>query len=246
MSRYSLLVAGLAALVLSAHAQAAIQVDLTVPIGQRPSYSIEQVQAEGGIIVGDKLFDEFRVTTTTQGGGLAPNAAGIAVTGIQVSGELGLIFNGGWTAGAGQIADTTIGFRVSVVEPFLSQGFLITDNTLFSTAMNATNGGIASVIETVYPMDPLVFPPNVNNPLAFKDIVFDSNNNTIKLFDHKEFGGAFAEVWVVKDVIVNGSVNQGGQAHISEFVQTFSQIPEPSSLALVAGGVLLLIRRRRK
>jgi len=242
MSRLTILLAGLVVFVFSGAAQAAIQVDLGVPLASRPSFSLEEVNAAGGIIVDDKLFDEFRVETSATGGGLAPDASGIDVTGVEIAGELGLIFNGGWSAGAGQSVRSDIVFRVSVVEPFLSKGFLITDNSLFSTAITSAGGGVARVGETVLPADPLLLVPA--DPIAAKEIFHDSSIPAVKLFDHAEFGAGFPEVWIVKQVTVDGSAT--GQAHISEFVQTFSQIPEPGSLLLASAGGLLLLGRRRR
>lgn len=235
--------AGLAVIALSLPAQSQIVVDLNVALNLRPSYTLDEVNAQGGILVGDKLFDTFSVTKTEANGGLAPGAGAIAVTGVLVNGELGLRFNGPWSAGSGQLADSTIRFHASIVEPELSQGFLISDNSLWMSAFGAANGGLASITENVYEFEP-PGNPATNQPIANK-FVFYENDNTKQLFDHKEFI-PLPEIWIIKDVIVNGSSNGTGQAHISEFYQTFSQVPEPASLALVAGGVLLLARRRRR
>lgn len=228
-------------------AQAAIVVDLDEPVDQRPSFNLNEVNENGGIIVGDKLFSNFRVTTTVQGGGLAPEAEGIEVTGVFIQGELGLRFNGGWSAQGPQIADSTIKFKVSILEPELSNGFLISDNSLFMTAFGAANGGLASISENVYAKNPDVFPPGeeFDNVSIANKFVFHVNDQFSDTYDHREYDEFLPSVWIVKDVIVNGGANQSGVAHISEFYQTFSQIPEPASIMLVAMGSMLMFRRRR-
>jgi hypothetical protein len=199
------------------------------------SYTVQQIIDAGGIRIGDKTFTEWRVTTTTQGNGLAPQAGAISVTAVQIGGEYGMRFNGPWSAATGDLADTTIGFRATTDDPWL-----ICDNSLVLAAFGADKGGLASISENVYGADPTkVF----TTPVANKYVYYlnDTNNKTS---DHKEFGVDLKDIWVLKDVIVNGSTVQGATAHISEFYQTFSQIPEPSVLTLLGiGAVLALVRR---
>lgn len=243
-------------------AQAApIIADLNDP---QDSYTIEEVQNAGGIIVGDKLFDEFRVTTTTTANAIAPDASAIAVTGVKISGELGLRFNAGlsaWSVQANEYADTTIKFRVSITEPELLQGWVLTDNSLWMSAYATENNGLVSVSENIYALDPDKVPAGSpeNKSIANKFVWYiDDFKN--KVYDHKDFMDMtdpdplnwtpleLVEIWVIKDVIANGgaSIEPPGVAHISEFYQTFSQIPEPGTVALLAaGGVFVLLRRRR-
>lgn len=57
---------------------------------------------------------------------------------MYIGGEHGLQFNGLWSAGLNDLANTTIGFKVTADYPFL-----IHDNTLYGAAMGAANGGLA-------------------------------------------------------------------------------------------------------
>jgi len=241
-----------AALVLTLSASlssAAILADLTNP---NDSYTIADVMAAEGIQVGDKLFDDFVVTASATATAVCPGADAIVVTGNRtLDGDYGLRFNGGWGAGGGQVADTTIKFRVSIVEPFLSDGWVIKDNALWITAKGVSQtleGGIVSVSEDVYLTDPADGPAD---PIANKHVFFSDTSNQ-KLSDEADFtlGGqpvTATEIWVVKDVYVSGGLGQTGAAHLSEFYQSFSQVPEPASaLVLLIGGAGVLLRRRRR
>ncbi len=216
------------------------------------SYTIEEVEAAGGIQVGDKLFSDWCVTDTQSVGAIAPDASEIVVTGIQIDGDYGLRFNSGWSAPAGQLADSTIKFKVSIVEPWLSQGWLIKDNALWMTAFgvsNNTDAGAVSVSENVYAFDPYL---GYSKPIANKFVYYKDDDDNL-LYEEKDFVDdmgvpiALTEIWVIKDVIAYGGVGAVGVAHISEFFQTFSQVPEPATMALLGlGGVGLLLKRRRR
>jgi len=201
-------------------------------------HTLDDVNAEGGVLVGDKLFDEFRVTgTATSGTVVIPNAQSIGVTGVLRNGELGLRFQGPFSTGAGEAMDVRIKFRMTVVDP----NFVAVDNTLELALFGAANGGQISISEGVYDGDP---DTGANLIIDRPKFVFADSAGGQLLIDHKDFIGPFSQIWVVKDITLDGDVQ--GFAQLSDFYQTFSQIPEPSSLALVAGGVLLLIRRRRR
>ena len=66
---------------------------------------------------------------------------------------------------------------------------------------------------------------------------------------HQTFTGPLSTVYVSKDIQVNGGTSQQGSAAISAVYQTFSQVPEPATLALLAlgfGGMTVLRRRRKQ
>jgi hypothetical protein len=214
--------------------------DLENPV----AYTIEEVNEAGGIIVDDKLFADFTVVSTDSVGASSPGPEAIEVTGVVIAGEVGLKFNGGWSALKDMIADSTITFRVSVQEPERSDGWVVFDNTLWMTAFGADGGGFISISENVYTVDPRE--AQAPEPVANKLVFFQDDVNK-KLSDHVEFPPGYADVWVVKNVIVNGGEAVGDAAHLSEFYNTFSQVPEPATLGLLAvGGAAALLSRRRR
>jgi hypothetical protein len=54
------------------------------------------------------------------------------------------------------------------------------------------------------------------------------------------------KLWVQKDIIATGGGAANGFASISIIDQTFSQVPEPSTVMLVGLGLLGLVAMRRK
>ena len=208
-------------------------------------FTLQQVIDAGGIRVGDKVFDQFVVNNSATTGALAPDASGITVYGVLTQdGELGLRFTGGWAAFGGQIVDTVIMFHVQADRPWL-----ISDNTLSMDGYGARNGGLVAISENVFAKDPL---EGYSHSLADKYVYF-ANRGEMETYDHQEFTNAegelvaVPEIWVVKDIIVNGGPNTAGSAGLSQFYQTFSQIPEPASMTLlVIGGLLAIARRNRR
>jgi hypothetical protein len=211
--------------------------------------SIADVNAQGGLLVGDKLFEDF-VVISSGNAPFLPTAADIRISGLLVGGDYGVSFNGPWFALTNQVLDTTIKFKVSVFPQ--DTGVLIKDNTLGLTAFAVNNSdAFVSITENVYSA-----PPPQPQSIADK-FVYASQPSSV-LMDHENFHGpsggpaAYPEVWVVKDILLyGGSTAVPGHpgAFLSEFTQTFSQVPEPQTLALLACGLpglaLMLWRRRR-
>jgi hypothetical protein len=239
--------------------------DFQTPPPQGPTIQELVDEFDGKIQVGDKIFTFYNdsVSTAATIGTVAPNAAEIRVAGVSVPGDglgndLGLRFNGGWSAGGAQIADSTILFQVEVAEPERSGGIVIHDNSLWMGAYGVSDDGtgLVAISENVYAFNPRTLPPPLNPSIADK-FVYYRNENDKMIYDHQVFGTeedpvGLPSIWVLKDVVVNGGSLQTGAAHISEFYQTFSQIyfvPEPATLSLlVLGGLGMAgsaLRRRR-
>jgi len=224
--------------------------------------TILEINQQGGILVEDKLFSDFSIISVASGPiAIAPDESLVEITPIIVNDEIGIQFNGPWIAGPDSIVNSTITFKVSIAEPWRNQ-YLIHDNTFTLTASSVDlPDGFVSGIENVY--DGL---PALGRRVATKS-VFDTYFDD-KLIDHQYFTDpdtgqpvALSEIWVKKDLTLFGGTLLTGAAaapegdfdgefgftHLSEFTQTFSQIPEPATMAVLAmGGVLIAAKRRRR
>ena len=208
------------------------------------SYSIADINANGGIVIGDILFDSFSVTSSSLNA-VAPTAASIQITGVDIDGAYGFQVNAAWTASGGQSVDTTITFHASVLPTAVAQGKAFDGNALYMTAVDGANttGGNASISERLF----AAYPGLGGSSFAHEFTYYTTDAD-------ESLGGEakFAPVtgmWVKKDIAVTGGVGPGGVMHLSEFYETF-QAPEPSALALLAIGAVgplgYLWRRRSR
>lgn len=214
--------------------------------------TITEINEAGGLLVGDKLFSDFSVISVVAGGvGIAPDASAIEVTGINADGNWGIQFNGAWLAGVNAVVNSTITFKAAIADPATNDR-LIDGNYLVLTASTVElPDGLVNVIENVF--DGL---PTNGRRVAQKQ-VWDTPANS-KLVDSAMFTDpvtgdplALPEIWVKKDItLFGGTDGTAGFTHLSEFVQTFTQTPEPGTAAMSLIGALSLIgyscRRRRR
>ncbi len=206
------------------------------------SYSIADIDAAGGILIGDKLFDSFTVTSSSSPGAVAPLPSGIEITPVDMDGSLGFKVNSLWIAAGGEWVDSTLQYHVAVTPQNGGQGAAIDGGTLYTTGVGSA-GGIVSIAESLYAQ----YPGSGTTSIAdeFNYYVSTTNKQTL---DSAVFAPV-TSLWVVKDIGVSSSPS--GIAHLSEFYQTFQQTraPEPSTLVLSAVGVMGLAafawRKRR-
>lgn len=182
--------------------------------------------------IGDLLFSNFTYTPSGSNPLLANQITVDAVTGPNI----GLSFNGPWSAAAGMTTDGTIDFTVTA----LSGGDIINDFGLAQTSGVVGNGS-ASVAENGCP-----------------GAGCDATGGSIYVLTFQANGERSAQgettftpasvVDVEKDISVSGNT---GYATISVVQDTFSQLsqcPEPMSLGFIGGGLALLgaVRLRRR
>jgi len=196
----------------------------------------------GSLIVGDKEFSEFDIFgISTAGGVIPPNADTLFVQGgwDDATGNYGLRFLLAWQAYSGEIINATLGFKVAIRPGY--DAYFIKDVWLYLTGVSATDTGGVSVGETVWDAP---FPEG--NIIASLSCSKQEDDDGANLWDSAEFA-PLKEIWIrSKDISLTGGSGPGGNAHLSEMYQFYSQIPEPATLVLLGmGGVWIFNRRKR-
>jgi hypothetical protein len=208
-------------------------------------YTLADIITAGGIVIGDKLFDNFSAVTTQSTNAIASGEDEIKITAVYHKGEYGFKINGLWSAGALQLADTTLTYHASILPDYITQGYAFSDNTLwisgYGVSKNATTGAV-SVSENIY------LTSEKTDAIANEYVYYTSDLDKYTK-DTGEFAVPVTSIWVVKDIGAYGGAGMVGSAHLSELYQTFSQTPEPGTLVLLGVGAIgfvgYTIRKRR-
>ncbi len=191
--------------------------------GQVPLSDLLQPGAT--ITSGDKIFSDFTYSKT----GDNPTPDAVNVIDIKdPAGNFGIRIQGGFLDRVGGSAsDALITFKVSVP---VGSDRVITDAHLSANPAVFDNGtGVASVTETFLYND-----PPINSD---KLVVYDFGGGDDKLADSIVFAQTYKTLSVQKDIILHATGDLSAVT-VSFVDQTFSQVPEPSSLALIAVGML--------
>jgi hypothetical protein len=198
------------------------------------------------VMIGDKLFANFGFQYTDTSGNMGDylNASDLVLSALS----------------------NQVGFGVSIQVPLVSVGPVIKDLTLMFSAQvtnsnnlisdlhldftgSASGNGIAAVDESVYTngfgTGNLA---NLSLTLTSAGYVPLSGQTNVTFIPPE------SKIWIDKDVFVSGNPDDlpdgnppSDFASISIIDQTFSQIPEPSTMALLGVGMagLLIVRRRK-
>ena len=190
---------------------------------------LSELLDDGELQVGDKLFTDFTYDVI----GNMPVASAVNVIPIQdAMGNYGFRLQGGFLDLPGDGAsDALLTYVVTVLDPNL----WISDAHLVANAsVVGDSDGIAIVTET--------FQPSGGNANMS---VFD-NGTVQQLVDWVDFDQLHRSLQVQKDILLEAGRASAG-ASISFIDQTFSQVPEPATIALLGiGGATMLFGRRRK
>jgi hypothetical protein len=207
-------------------------------IGQPVQLSTLAGNPEGQVVVGDKKFTQFGYTFT----GDMPDAAGVNVVPIQDdAGNFGIRFQGFFTDLASTIggSDVTITYKVEVTNPLklISDAHLQGNPTLGNDPQG--RHGLAQVVETFLPLGELG-----QYTMVISD---DEALPTPVLTAWTYFNPPVRMLNVQKDIGVLALAGHPSPS-ISFIDQTYSQIPEPTTIVLfsiAAIGLTWHVRQRK-
>lgn len=213
---------------------------ITLTNGQSVTLSQILDSSDRAFIVGDKRFTVVSFTSPTF------NAANTSVIGYVADNPLsGTGFDlasgyGDVPAGDSLISEFNIRYTVEVIEPYLSQGYRIVDTELAFNGNATGAGSYARVDESVLDF---FGQPGLNLIGTKRAFDIAGPPRQTQLQDHLVFSPR-TKLEIIKDVQFFAA-GQGSTATASFIRQSFSQIPAPGAMALLAVGGLIATRRRR-
>jgi len=207
-------------------------------VGQSVDLGTWAIQDGNAIQIGDKLFDNFSYMYTDSTGMTNYSLPSGAVTLAALSNMVGfgLSLEAPLNTASNLDKDFIIKYSVTVTDPSMK----ISDMHMTFNGV-ALNNGFCLVDEAAY--DSAGFGVNSLGAIQVDNIPpSPANLQAMLTFEQPQ-----TEIYIEKDIELGGS---GGSdfASISIIDQTFSQIPEPSSVMLTVVGLagLWLMRRRRR
>ncbi|HEX4751097.1 MAG TPA: PEP-CTERM sorting domain-containing protein [Bryobacteraceae bacterium] len=203
------------------------------------------INSAGGCTEDGLLFSNFNYIPTSSGTAVALPAASLAIAPLSnTSGDgLGFQIVGGFAATTGGVADGVFQYEVSTLNNSATlNGLSLTFNGTF------TGSGIANTTENYCPGGTTVPPTTCSGGL--QNIFVQSSQGVNKLSASATYLPV-SSITVSKDIQVNGSTVAASTATISSVTNQFQTtttgtVPEPASLLLLPGGLLVLLFARRK
>jgi len=191
--------------------------------------------------IGDLDFSNFSYISSSSTGTGVPASAVTVDTVDSGNSGIGFIFNSSWTsAGAGSLSDADIGFTVSVIG---GGPATLEDAALIQTGgVDKTNtGSIASVGENGCPGASLGSCTGTEWSLVTSQM-----SDSTAIADHTFFTQT-GQLTVSKDITAKDGTDPNAFSSVSIVEDTFSQVPEPRSLALLLGfGLVAGLTLKRK
>jgi hypothetical protein len=186
-----------------------------------------------GVEIGDKLFGDFSVSFSANNGF---TCADLQLTALSNQIGFGISFTGPMSA-LGNVTKDVV-FRFSVAVTNSSQ--LISDVHLDYNGV-VTGAGFSSVVEDV-------FTGGFGGTLIDQINAFNLGGTNEQLSTAADLPTPEQKIYIEKDVVFGGGAD-GNQnsSFISIIDQTFSQVPEPSTIFLSFAGLatLLFVKRRK-
>ena len=191
------------------------------------------IARQGSVVSGDKLFDNFKLTITPITAGFyVADPAAIDVQAKTFGPDYGIQFAGPMFASSGAAVALLLEFDATV-----------TDSTKYLHDIGLAFNGVATGSQGVTSVTETIFLPNTNTAVAQAYVAAPA-----PLSDHIVFSSPapapLQKVHVVKDIKLIAGPD--GIASISFIRQSFSQVPEPGSLLMLATGVAGLLGLRRR
>ncbi|MGA2883537.1 MAG: PEP-CTERM sorting domain-containing protein [Bryobacteraceae bacterium] len=180
--------------------------------------------------IGNLDFSNFTYSSSASAPPVPTPAADVTVNTVDNASGIGFLFTSSWTApGPNEFTDAFIGFTVSVIG---GGSATLEDAALVQTgSIDKTNSGsLASVGEGGCAASTI----EACGDTPDWTLVTSESSNSATFADHT-FYAPTGVVSVSKDINVVSGSNANAFASISGVEDTFSQVPEPRSLALLLG-----------
>jgi hypothetical protein len=211
---------------------------VTLPIGQSVKLDQLTLNQISGVVVGDKLFSNFIYSYANN----MPSPGNVNVVAITDGTNIGIRFQGSFVdLPGGEPSDAGISFKVSVLDTERSISGAKLASAIFLDP--STPGSFGSVDESF-----------VHNTPGIDDILHTFNSTFgaggKQFEDSTVFANGYSELNVQKNIHANAAELAIQPVRMTLIDQLFPQggpvIPEPSSVALLIGSVVLAGVNRRQ
>lgn len=224
-------IAAIASIALFATVQSAVAADHTLSLND--TIGLSELLGGDSLQYGDKLFDDFSFDSLDFGG------SDVLVKAIvDLDGNIGLRFESDWQAVGSDATGFVLQFSVEVLDP----NQLINGVTLLTSDVTTYGDGYVSVAEDVHsgsiPGGVKIADLEVHDPPEASDsAVFEP----------------LSKIWILKDIQIVGDGHRRlaveenlGPTAIGAIEQSFSQIPEPSTVLMVGAALFGLVATGRR